>query len=117
MRMRFRLLFRAADQERAAELDARSVDIIRLGIEEDEPRHGLASRISYAVCYRFRPGLRATYSGGDRDRVFQVLVDGERAATSCACDTTPEIVIPLGRYSVAASSRPIPSSEPGNSGL
>ena len=59
-------------------------------------------RISYAVSYRFRPGrdartggflefdaavreeplvLRATYWGGERDRVFHILVDGERIAT------------------------------------
>jgi hypothetical protein len=85
-----------------AELDARSIDIIRLGIEEDERRHGLASGLSYAVSYRFRPGrdartggflefdaavrgvplvLRATYWGGERDRVFHILVDGERIGT------------------------------------
>ncbi len=96
------LVSRAAEQERAAELDARSVDVIRLGLEEDERRHGLSSQISYAVSYRFRPGrdartggylefdasvrgeplaLRATYWGGERDRVFHILVDGEHIAT------------------------------------
>jgi hypothetical protein len=93
---------REAERERMAELDARSIDIIRLGIEEDERRHGLASGLSYAVSYRFRPGrdartggflefdaavrgvplvLRATYWGGERDRVFHILVDGERIGT------------------------------------
>jgi DUF1680 family protein len=93
---------RAAERERASELDARSIDIIRLGVEDDERRHGLASGISYAVSYRFRPGrdartggflefdaavrgaplvLRATYWGGERDRFFHILVDGERIAT------------------------------------
>jgi DUF1680 family protein len=96
------LAAREAERERARALDARSVDIIRLGVEEDERRHGLASAISYAVSYRFRPGrdartggflefdaavrkeplvLRATYWGGERDRVFHVEVDGERIAT------------------------------------
>lgn len=96
------LAARAAEQERAAALDARSVDVIRLGVAEDEGRHGLTSGISYPVSYRFRPGrdartggfmefdaavrgeslvLRATYWGGERDRVFHIRVDGERIAT------------------------------------
>ncbi len=96
------LAARAAELERGAALDARSVDIIRLGVEDDERRHGLASEISYAVSYRFRPGrdartggfmefdaavrdeplvLRATYWGGERDRVFHIEVDGRRIAT------------------------------------
>jgi len=93
---------RAAERERAAALDARSVDVIRLGIEDDERRHGLASEVSYAVSYRFRPGrdartggfmefdaavrdealvLRTMYWGGERDRIFHILVEGERIAT------------------------------------
>jgi hypothetical protein len=93
---------RDAQRRSDAALDARSLDIIRLGVEADERAHGLASEISYAVSYRFRPGrdvrtggflefdaavrdepliLRATYWGGERDRVFHVLVDGERIAT------------------------------------
>ena len=96
------LAVRAAERERAAALDARSVDVIRLGVEDDERRHRLSSDISYAVSYRFRPGrdartggflefdaavraepliLRATYWGGERDRVFHVEVDGVRIAT------------------------------------
>ena len=96
------LAARAAEPERAAALDARSVDVIRLGVEDDERRHRLASEISYAVSYRFRPGrdartggflefdaavrdeplvLRATYWGGERDRVFHIEVDGRRIAT------------------------------------
>jgi uncharacterized protein len=92
----------AAGREREAALDARSVDVIRLGDEADERRHGLASDISYAVSYRFRPGrdartggffefdaavgegplaLRATYWGGERDRHFHVEIDGRRIAT------------------------------------
>jgi uncharacterized protein len=96
------LMLRTAERERAAALDARSLDIIRLGVELDEQAHGLSSDISYAVSYRFRPGrdartggffefdaavsdeplvLRATYWGGERDRVFHVEVDGKRVAT------------------------------------
>jgi uncharacterized protein len=96
------LAARDAERRRAAALDARSIDIVRLGVEDDERAHALASSISYAVSYRFRPGrdartggylefeaavrdepvvLRATYWGGERDRVFHVVVDGERIAT------------------------------------
>ncbi len=91
-----------AERLQAAAVDARSLDVVRLGVPEDERAHALASAISYAVSYRFRPGrdartggflefgaavrdeplvLRATYWGGERDRVFHVLVDGERIAT------------------------------------
>lgn len=93
---------RDREQRRQSALDARSLDIVRLGVEADEQAHRLASAISYAVSYRFRPGrdartggflefdaavrgeplvLRATYWGGERDRVFHILVDGERIAT------------------------------------
>lgn len=93
---------RAAEKAREADLDARSIDIVRLGVEEDERAHDLASAISYAVSYRFRPGrdartggyvefdasvrdeplvLRATYWGGERDRLFHIRVDGALIAT------------------------------------
>jgi DUF1680 family protein len=96
------LATRAAERERAAALDARSIDIVRLGMDEDEKRHRLTSEISYAVSYRLRPGrdartdgyfefdavvrdeplvLSATYWGGERDRLFHVVVDGGRIAT------------------------------------
>ena len=96
------LKLREAERKRAAALDARSVDVIRLGLEDDERKHGLTSAISYAVSYRFRPGrdartggyvefdaavrdepllLRATYWGGERDRLFHVEIDGVRIAT------------------------------------
>jgi uncharacterized protein len=92
----------AQERERATALDARSLDVIRLGVEDDERRHGLTSELSYAVTYRFRPGrdarsggfiefeaavrdeplvLRATYWGGERDRLFHIEVDGVRIAT------------------------------------
>lgn len=96
------LALREEECRRAGELDARSIDIVRLGVDDDERAHGLASSISYAVSYRFRPGrdartggflefdaavrdeplvLRATYWGGERDRVFHIGVDGTRIAT------------------------------------
>jgi DUF1680 family protein len=104
------LMLREADLERARSLDARSVDVIRLGVADDERRHALASEISYAVSYRFRPGrdartggflefnaavrpgplvLRATYWGGERDRAFHVLVDGERIASEQLLGESP----------------------------
>ena len=96
------LMLRAAESRHAAELDARSLDIIRLGLEGDEKAHALSSEISYAVSYRFRPGrdartggflefdaavreeplvLRATYWGGERDRRFHIEADGLQIAT------------------------------------
>jgi hypothetical protein len=83
-------------------LDARSIDIARLGDDADEKAHGLESKISYAVIYRGRKGrdartggffslrmksngeplvLRAAYSGDDRHRLFQILVNGHPIAT------------------------------------
>ena len=54
------LALRESERARAAELDQRSVDVIRLGVEDDERRHRLTSAISYAVSYRFKPGTRRT---------------------------------------------------------
>jgi hypothetical protein len=93
----------AAETARLAALEARSVDIVRLGDEADEARHNLASAISYAVSYRNRSGrdartggffefdmrlrsegpftLQATYWGGERERAFHILVDGVRIAS------------------------------------
>jgi DUF1680 family protein len=94
----------AAERERRQRLDARSADVIRLGDEADEARHGLVSALSYAVTYRFRPGrdaraggyfefdarlgngpfaLQATYWGGERDRTFVISADGTEIATEC----------------------------------
>lgn len=86
-----------ARQVRIQELDARSVDVVRLGDAEAERAHLLESKISYAVVYRGRPGrdarsggffectvksmpgpliLQATYWGEERDRRFTIFVDG-----------------------------------------
>lgn len=88
--------------DRMATLDARSADIMRLGDEADEKAHDLVSNISYAVVYRRRKGrdarsggyfeftaktrpgpltLQATYWGGERNRRFRILIDGNVIAT------------------------------------
>jgi hypothetical protein len=93
---------RAAEAKRLAALDARSADIVKLGDEADEKAHGLTSKISYPVSYRFRPGrdarsggfiqfqmkvrkgpltLQATYWGDERSKLFHISVEGERIAT------------------------------------
>jgi hypothetical protein len=86
-----------ARQVRLQDLDARSVDVVRLGNAEAEGTHALESKISYAVVYRGRPGrdarsggffectvksmpgplvLQAIYWGEERDRRFKIFVDG-----------------------------------------
>ncbi len=92
----------ADERRRLAELEARSVDTLRLGDEADEDAHNLESDLSYAVSYRTRPGrdartggyfafdmktgagplvLQATYWGGERERSFDVLVDDVKIAS------------------------------------
>lgn len=92
----------AAERAAREALEARSVDLVRLGVEADEAAHNLESGISYAVSYRFRSGrdartegffavdmavaegplvLQTTYWGGERDRLFHIEVDGVRIAT------------------------------------
>ncbi|MBB5518405.1 glycoside hydrolase family 127 protein [Amphiplicatus metriothermophilus] len=92
----------AAEQARLAALEARSIDRILLGDEAGERAHDLDADISYAVAYRGRKGrdartggffafdmtvadgpliLQATYWGGERERVFHILLDGTRIAT------------------------------------
>jgi len=86
-----------AEQARLRDLDARSVDVVRLGDATAERDHSLESKISYPVVYRGRAGrdarsggyfecatkarsgaltLQATYWGEERDRRFTILVDG-----------------------------------------
>ncbi|WP_115719516.1 glycoside hydrolase family 127 protein [Gallaecimonas mangrovi] len=92
----------AAEQERLKDLAARSVDVMHLGEMQAERDHKLESEISYPVVYRGRNGrdartggffsftfktapgplkLQATYWGEERNRVFYILVDGQRIAT------------------------------------
>jgi DUF1680 family protein len=92
----------AVEAARAAELDVRSVDAVRLGDEHSEAEHALVSAISYAVTYRGRQGrdarsggfmafdvavrdgplaLRLTYWGEERPRSFVIRVAGVAIAT------------------------------------
>ena len=102
---------RVADEAaRMAALDARSVDIVKLGDEYDEKAHDLTSKISYPLSYRFRKGrdardggyfefamkvkpgplsLQATYWGDERDKLFHISVDGTRIATETQDGTGP----------------------------
>jgi DUF1680 family protein len=92
----------AADQARLKALAARSVDVMHLGEMQPERDHRLTAKNSYAVTYRgrhgrdartfgffefeakVRPGpllLQATYWGEERNKLFDILVDGEKIAT------------------------------------
>ena len=91
-----------ADQARARDIAARSVDIMHLGEMQPERDHGLTSDISYPVSYRGRQGrdarsggyfeftmavrpgsmiLQGTYWGEERARDFDILVDNVKVAT------------------------------------
>jgi DUF1680 family protein len=92
----------AADQARLRDLAARSVDVVELGEMQPERDHGLTAKNSYVATYRgrhgrdartfgyfefrakVRPGplvLQATFWGEERDKYFEILVDGQRIAT------------------------------------
>jgi DUF1680 family protein len=85
-----------AEQERLADLQARSADVMHLGEMQAERDHGLEAKLSYPVVYRGRNGrdarsggyfqftlntrpgpltLQATYWGEERNRRFRILVD------------------------------------------
>lgn len=91
-----------ADQARAKDISARSVDIMHLGEMQPERDHNLTSELSYPVAYRnrngrdarsggffefdmkLRPGpliLQATYWGDERKRDFDILVDNVKVAS------------------------------------
>lgn len=92
----------AAEVERLKDLQARSVDVMKLGERKEEKEHSLVSKISYPLSYRNKPGrdartegffefkmkvtdepltLRATYWGEESKRIFYILVDGQKIAT------------------------------------
>ncbi|UCF35730.1 MAG: glycoside hydrolase family 127 protein, partial [Acidobacteriota bacterium] len=93
--------FRAA-QARLKEEEAQALDIIRLGDSESELNHNLQSEISWPSTYRGRncrdarsggffsfeanvaggepTRLFATFWGGERNRAFEILVDGTKIA-------------------------------------
>lgn len=83
-------------------LAARTVDIVHLGEMQPERDHGLTADNSYPVSYRGRQGrdarnhgyfeftgrvrpgplmLQATYWGEERNKLFDILVDGTKIAT------------------------------------
>jgi uncharacterized protein len=91
-----------AEQARARDIAARSVDVMHLGEMQPERDHGLTSDISYPVSYRGRQGrdarsggyfeftmavrsgqmiLQGTYWGEERARDFDILVDNVKVAT------------------------------------
>lgn len=92
----------AIENARLKDLQARSVDVMKLGDEKEEKAHDLKSKISYPLSYRLKPGrdarsegffefkmkvvdapltLRATYWGEESKRQFYILVDGQKIAT------------------------------------
>ncbi|WP_010545294.1 beta-L-arabinofuranosidase domain-containing protein [Sphingomonas elodea] len=96
-----------AEQARLKDVAARSVDVMHLGEMQPERDHDLRSDISYPVSYRGRQGrdarsggyfdfkmkvkdgpllLQATYWGGERERSFDILVDGVKIATQTLND-------------------------------
>lgn len=98
-----------AEQARLKDVAARSVDVMHLGEMQPERDHDLRTEgASYPVAYRGRQGrdartgswfdftmkvkdgpllLQATYWGGERDRDFDILVDGQKIATQHLSET------------------------------
>jgi len=92
----------AAERGRLAELEARSMDVMRFGEPHSERNHALQEGKSESVLYRGRNGrlarggasfefrmrssheplvLQATYWGKQRNSRFRILVDGVRVGT------------------------------------
>lgn len=92
----------AAEHARQQDLARRSVHVMNLGEMQPERAHGLTAKNSYAVTYRgrhgrdartfgffeyqakVRPGpliLQATYWGEERNKLFDILIDGTKIAT------------------------------------
>jgi hypothetical protein len=99
-----------AEQARARDIAARSVDVMHLGEMQPERDHGLTSDLSYPVAYRARNGrdargggyfefamkvkpgpmlLQATYWGSERGHSFDILVDGVKVATQALNNDRP----------------------------
>jgi len=91
-----------AEQARLADLEARSVDVLRFGEKQSERDHALSEGTSEAVLYRGRNGrwarggasfefrmrssheplvLQATYWGKQRNSRFKIFADGVRVGT------------------------------------
>jgi DUF1680 family protein len=92
----------AAEQARLGDLEQRSVDVMHLGEMQPERDHALESHLSHTTTYRgrhgrdvradgyfqfrmnVRPGpllLQATYWGEERNRQFEIFIDGQKIAT------------------------------------
>ncbi|MDE1155494.1 MAG: glycoside hydrolase family 127 protein [Acidobacteriaceae bacterium] len=111
----------AAEQAKARDIAARSVDVMHLGEMQPERDHNLTSEQSYPDTYRGRQGrearsggyfefsmktkpgqlvLQATYWGGERGGSFDILVDNVLLATQKLHEDRPgkffdvEYVIP-----------------------
>jgi hypothetical protein len=88
-----------AEQARLADLEARSIDVLRFGEKQSEHDHALREGTSEAVLYRGRNGrwarggasfefrmrsgheplvLQATYWGKQRNSRFKIFADGVR---------------------------------------
>jgi hypothetical protein len=100
----------AAEQARLQDLARRSVDVMHLGEMQAERDHGLTAKNSYAVTYRGRHGrdartfgffeykaavkpgpliLQATFWGEERNKRFDILIDGVRIATQALTGQHP----------------------------
>ena len=100
----------AAEQARLQDLARRSVDVMHLGEMQAERDHGLVAKNSYAVTYRGRHGrdartfgffeyraavkpgpliLQATFWGEERNKRFDILIDGVRIATQALTGQHP----------------------------
>jgi DUF1680 family protein len=100
----------AAEQARLAELESRSVDVMRFGERQSEHDHALNEGKSEAVLYRGRNGrlarggaffefrmrssheplvLQATYWGKQRNSRFRIFVDGVRVGAEAMDGSGP----------------------------
>ena len=92
----------AVEQARLRDIEQRSIDVMHLGEMQPERDHQLDAKLSFTTTYRgrhgrdartdghfqfrmkVRPGpltLQATYWGEERNRLFDILVDGTKIAT------------------------------------
>ncbi|MBA14880.1 MAG: hypothetical protein CMN73_00785 [Sphingomonas sp.] len=99
-----------AEQARLRDIAARSVDVMHLGEMQAERDHDLVSEISYPTVYRGRNGrdarsggffeftmktregpliLAATYWGFERNRRFDIMIDGVKLATQTLQEDKP----------------------------
>jgi hypothetical protein len=132
-----------AAQEQQRDLVARSVDVMHLGEMQPERDHHLTSEISYPVSYRgkngrdarsggffefdiaVKPGvaLQATYWGDERQREFEIQIDGKTFAKQTLDHEHPgeffDVVYPIpaefiqGKKTVRVKFVPVPRNTAG----